>query len=214
MSSVTTNVDVVDSGAGVVDVTAVDVADSVVDVTANAVAANAGAGVVDVASAVAGVTDSAANILSNNVSNWVDQMKEVSNNVVTTISEPNVLPPKKPVAFLIDIESKAIVESIVDLEDFSVSNLMKVLPKLITHVENYKNLKGPQKRSLVIRMVKHLIDITDGPGNDAMWDPILKQLVPGLIDTLLEVNDGKLKLRKKKLSFLKMFCCGPPKVNA
>jgi hypothetical protein len=208
MSSVTTNVDVASAGAGVVDVTAVDVAaDAVAGVVD--VAADAGAGVVDVAANAV-----AANILSNNVSNWVDQMKEVSTNVVTTISEPTVLPPKKPVAFLIDIESKAIVESIVDLEDFSVSNLMKVLPKLITHVENYKNLKGPQKRSLVIRMVKHLIDITDGPGNDAMWDPILKQLVPGLIDTLLEVNDGKLKLRKKKLSFLKMFCCGPPKVNA
>ena len=53
---------------------------------------------------------------------------------------------KKPVAFLIDVESKAIVESLGDLEDFSVSNLMSVLPKLIKHVENYKNLRGAQKR--------------------------------------------------------------------
>ena len=121
---------------------------------------------------------------------------------------------KKQVAFLIDIESKAIVESLGDLEDFSVSNLMSVLPKLIKHVENYKNLRGSQKRELVIKMVKHIIDITDGPGNDEVWDPILKQLVPGLIDTLIQVNDGKLKLRKKPLSFLKVFCCtGKPKVQ-
>ena len=120
---------------------------------------------------------------------------------------------KKPVAFLIDVESKAIVESLGDLEDFSVSNLMSVLPKLIKHVENYKNLRGAQKRQLVISMVKHIIDITDGPGNDEVWDPILKQLVPGLIDTLIQVNDGKLRLRRKPLSFLKVFCC-KPKVEA
>jgi hypothetical protein len=122
-------------------------------------------------------------------------------------------PPKKQVAFLMDIESKAIVESLGDLEDFSVSNLMSVLPKLMKHVENYKNLRGAQKRELVIKMVKHIIDITDGPGNDEVWDPILKQLVPGLIDTLIQVNDGKLRLRKKPLSFLKVFCC-KPKVEA
>jgi hypothetical protein len=123
-------------------------------------------------------------------------------------------PEKKQVSFLMDIESKSIVESLGDLEDFSVSNLMSVLPKLMKHVENYKNLRGSQKRELVIKMVKHIIDITDGPGNDEVWDPILKQLVPGLIDTLIQVNDGKLKLRKKPLSFLKVFCCtGKPKVQ-
>ena len=36
---------------------------------------------------------------------------------------PASKPEKKQVAFLIDIESKAIVESLGDLEDFSVSNL-------------------------------------------------------------------------------------------
>ena len=40
-----------------------------------------------------------------------------------------------------------------------------------------KNFTGLQKRELVIKMVRHIIDITDGPGNDAVWDPILKQLV-------------------------------------
>ena len=133
-----------------------------------------------------------------------------SDDVYAEVSKPKT----KAVAFLIDVESKAIVESLVDLEDFSISNLTKVLPQLMKHVENYKNLRGPQKRDLVIKMVRHIIDITDGPGNDEFWDPILKQLVPGLIDTLVEINDGKLKIRKKKLSFLKVFCCGRPKVEA
>lgn len=139
-----------------------------------------------------------------------DEKGNNPDNVYAEVSKPN----KKSVAFLIDVESKAIVESLVDLEDFSISNLTKVLPQLMKHVENYKNLRGPQKRDLVIKMVKHIIDITDGPGNDEFWDPILKKLVPGLIDTLVEINDGKLKIRKKKLSFLKVFCCGRPKVEA
>lgn len=129
------------------------------------------------------------------------------------VSQPKPENEKKPVAFLMDIESKAIVESLGDLEDFSITNLSKVLPKLMKHVENYKNLRGSQKRELVIKMIKHIIDITDGPGNDEFWDPILKDLVPGLIDTLVEVNDGKLRIRPKKLNFLKVFCCGKPKVE-
>ena len=167
---------------------------------------------------VAGV-NTAESVVDENVSNVAESVPNVVENVqseevatVKPVSSPKQ--EKKPVAFLIDVESKALVESLGDLEDFSVSNLMKVLPKLMKHVENYKNLKGPQKRELVIKMVRHIIDITDGPGNDDVWDPILKQLVPGLIDTLIEVNDGKLKIRKRKLSFLKVFCCGAPKVEA
>ena len=127
--------------------------------------------------------------------------------VVASNAEP--VSEKKQVAFLIDVESKAIVETCADLENFNVSSMMTVLPKLIKHVENYKNLRGEQKRELVISMLKHIIDITDGPGDDEIWDPILKQLVPSLIDTLIEVNDGKLKLRKKPKCFGKLLlCCG------
>tara|TARA_B110001469_G_scaffold127704_1_gene149914 strand:+ start:2600 stop:3055 length:456 start_codon:yes stop_codon:yes gene_type:complete len=122
---------------------------------------------------------------------------------------------QKKVGFLIDVESKAIVETCADLENFDVSSMMAVLPKLIKHVENYKNLRGEQKRELVISMLKHIIDITDGPGNDEVWDPILKKLIPSLIDTLIEVNDGKLKLRKKPKCFGKLLlCCGGKKIKA
>ena len=43
-------------------------------------------------------------------------------------------------------------------------------------------------------MLKHIVDITDGPGNDDLWDPIIKRLIPGIIDTLVEIDKGKLKL--------------------
>ena len=99
---------------------------------------------------------------------------------------------------MLDVESKAIIETMVDsLEGFNMDNLVTLVPKLIQHVENYKNLNGKSKKGLVIKMLNHIIDITDCPGDDAILDPIMKRLVPGMIDLLVEVDSGKLKLKKK-----------------
>lgn len=133
---------------------------------------------------------------------------------VETSSNRVVNNTKKQVHFLVDVESKAVVESLVDLENFSISNIATLLPKLIKHVENYKSFTGKQKKSLIIRMIKHIIDVNDGPGDDDFWDPIIKDLVPGMIDTLLDVNDRKLKLRKKPLKMLGFLCCSKPEIDA
>ena len=138
-----------------------------------------------------------------------DNTEEIVGNVVENIVEKIVPVPKQKVSFVVDVESKAIVESIADtLDNFSVDKLMDVLPRLITHVQNYKNLTGPEKRNLVIRMLNHIIDITDCPGDDEIWDPIVKRLVPSLIDTLIKVENKQLKLRKKP-KFSLLLCCIP-----
>ena len=101
---------------------------------------------------------------------------------------------------------KAVVETLKPLlEDLSVENIMKIIPALIQHVEMYKDFNGEQKRTMVINMLKHLIDVTDGPGNDELFDPILKRMVPGIIDTLVDVDKGKLKLTSKKIKKLPCF---------
>ena len=115
---------------------------------------------------------------------------------------------KTPVSFVVDVESKAIVESMAEaLDNFTVDKLMTVLPRLISHVENYKNLSGPEKRSLVIRMLNHIIDITDCPGDDEIWDPILKRLVPSIIDSMIKIDNKQLKLRKKPKCFGRLLSC-------
>lgn len=104
-----------------------------------------------------------------------------------------------------DIESKAVIELLIEeTGDFSLESIPELLPKLITHVQQFKNLKGEQKKTLIVKMLKHTVDITDGPGDDNIWDPIIKRLIPGLIDTLLKVENGKLKLKKKNRL---LFCC-------
>ena len=121
-----------------------------------------------------------------------------------------------PAKVTLDIESKAIVETFVDaLEgDFDLNSVMELVPKLMKHVQTYGKLTGPQKKKLVIKMINHIIDITDTPYvDDATWDPIMKQLVPKLIDTLVEVNNGKLVLKKRKCAMLRIFlpsCCSGP----
>tara|TARA_A100001388_G_C28619566_1_gene426927 strand:+ start:63 stop:674 length:612 start_codon:yes stop_codon:yes gene_type:complete len=116
-------------------------------------------------------------------------------------------PESKKVSFMLDIESKALVETLTDtLEGFGVNDLMVLVPRLMQHVQNYKNLSGANKKALVIRMINHVIDVTDAPGDDDILDPIVKRLVPGMIDLLVDVDGGSLRL-KKPSSLRKIFSC-------
>ena len=117
------------------------------------------------------------------------------------------------VDFLASIESKALVEAIAPLvEDFKIESIMKVVPKIIKHVQKYKSLSGLEKKVMVVSMLSHIVDITDGPGDDDLWDPIIKRLIPSVIDTIVLVDKGKLKLNTKKGGLLKLVsklfsCC-------
>ena len=116
-------------------------------------------------------------------------------------------PESKKVSFMLDIESKALVETLTDtLEGFGVNDLMVLVPRLMQHVQNYKNLSGANTKALVIKMINHVIDVTDAPGDDDILDPIVKRLVPGMIDLLVDVDGGSLRL-KKPSGLRKMFSC-------
>ena len=120
-------------------------------------------------------------------------MSEEQTNPNPTVSLDNAFP-------------KAVIETLKPLlEDVTVENLMKIIPVLIKHVEMYKDFTGEQKKNMVVNMLKHLIDVTDGPGNDEIFDPILKRMVPGIIDTLVDVDRGNLKLNTKKIKKLHSF---------
>ena len=148
-------------------------------------------------------------VVEVNNSEEVDVMPAESVEVGTPVESPveEVEAPRR-IEFLIDVESKALVETIAPaLEDFSINNLMSILPQLMKHVKKYKSLSGLEKRSMVISMLKHIIDITDGPGNDALWDPILKNLVPSIIDTLVEVDKGNLRINRNNSCMRKLLGC-------
>ena len=83
-------------------------------------------------------------------------------------------------------------------DNFSLEDCVSIVPKLIVHVEKYKNLSGSDKKDLVIEILKLIIDKTDLPGDDTIIDPLLKQFIPTIIDTLIDVDKRKIKLNKKK----------------
>ena len=146
--------------------------------------------------------------VNNTVDVKVKDAEEIAGKVVSGVVNNLVKEDKTKVSFVVDVESKAIVESMAEaLDNFTVDKLMEVLPRLIAHVQNYKNLTGPEKRSLVIRMLNHIIDITDCPGDDEIWDPIMKRLVPSIIDSLIKVENKQLQLRKKQKCFGKFLGC-------
>ena len=92
---------------------------------------------------------------------------------------------------------------------FDLEDIVKVLPKLIIHVKTYKEMSGLEKKDVIINYLKHIVDKTDGPGNDDLWDPIIKRLIPGVVDLLIEIDDGKLKLKNKNClkKCLSIFSC-------
>ena len=101
-------------------------------------------------------------------------------------------------------EQKSLIEVIAeDVENMSIDNLHIILPQLMAQANNYKSLDIEKKKKLIIKMLEHLVDITDGPGNDEIWDPVIKRLLPGMLDLLVETNKGKLVPKQKLLKW----CC-------
>jgi hypothetical protein len=177
-----------------------NVTESVVDAVENVVS--------ETTNVVESVVSETTNVVESVVEESSNGAEEIAGKVVGGIVNNLVKPEKTPVSFVVDVESKAIVESMAEaLDNFTVDKLMDVLPRLISHVENYRNLSGPEKRSLVIRMLNHIIDITDCPGDDEIWDPILKRLVPSIIDSMIKVENKQLRLRKRPKCFGRLLSC-------
>jgi hypothetical protein len=131
---------------------------------------------------------------------------------VAAVAVAETVKERVKVDFTTDIASKALIESIAPvMDDFKIENLLEVLPEIIRHVQTFKNLTGTQKKNMIVSMLRHLVDITDGPGDDELWDPIIKRLLPGMVDMLVKVDQGKLKLNTNPCrSVLGIFsCCRP-----
>ena len=96
-----------------------------------------------------------------------------------------------------DKTQELINEIVMEYNHFSVSDIVKILPKVILHLDLYNKLSGLDQRNYIINIFTCIVDKTDGPGNDEIFDPIIKQLIPDMIDLLIEVDKGKVKFKKK-----------------
>ena len=113
------------------------------------------------------------------------------------------------ISVIINKEIVHITERLEDgIKDFSIEKIIDLVPQLIKYVEKYNSLTGAEKKKLVIELVKHFIDKTDGFGNDMIVDPILKHVVPSVIDNLIKVDKNQIKLKKTDscITKLLLFC--------
>lgn len=99
-------------------------------------------------------------------------------------------------------------ELIKDYPNFDIENTVMILPKILQHYNTYKDISGAEKKNYIVSILRHIVDKTDGPGDDAQWDPIIKRMIPGIIDLLTEVDNRQLRLKPKKsfCSYFRLFC--------
>ena len=98
------------------------------------------------------------------------------------------------------INSQSTIDLIEELsitfKDISSEKIVEIIPKILVHVKQFKKLSAENKKQLIVDILNQIIDKTDGPGDDEIFDPILKRLVPTIIDTFLKIDNGELSLKK------------------
>ena len=73
-------------------------------------------------------------------------------------------------------------------------------------VGQFKNMKGADKKQLVIDMLIFILDKTDS-GIFELIEPFIKEAIPDLIDELIDVEKGKIRFNPKLKNKLNCFGC-------
>ena len=102
---------------------------------------------------------------------------------------------------------KKIGEKIVGMfpNGVNLQNLIEATIIVLKEVSELYKLKPQHKIDLIVDILIYTIDNTDAGSLEAL-DPILKQLIPGVIHNMLQVDEGKLVLHKKNI-VEKYLCC-------
>ncbi len=64
-------------------------------------------------------------------------------------------------------------------------------------VQNITTLKPEQKKDFICDVLCFVVDNTDA-GSLEFLDPVIKKLIPKMIDNILAAENGKLKITKPK----------------
>lgn len=77
----------------------------------------------------------------------------------------------------------------------NLSNMAPATVEVLSEIKELYHLSGEQKKELVIDVLHYVIDNTDA-GVLEQLDPVIKQVIPGVIDSLIKVENGQLVLEK------------------
>ena len=97
--------------------------------------------------------------------------------------------------------AKEILEKIEARGGIDTDNLPEIVIQLMRACESYKDMTGPEKKEVVTRACVLLIDASDVCGP---FEGIVLSLVPMLCDAFIEVEKGKLRVRRPPIFNI---CC-------
>jgi hypothetical protein len=95
-------------------------------------------------------------------------------------------------------------------EKITPTNIILIATEIIQLVEKYKQLTGNQKKTIVISVVKKLVNSQfDTEEDKRAMNLIIDLTLPSVIDNLVNAINGNLKFNKEKVKsfFKKYFCC-------
>ena len=78
----------------------------------------------------------------------------------------------------------------------NLDNLMDATMKLLKEITEIYFLNGEEKKEFICDVLCYVIDNTDAGALESM-DEVIKKLIPTIIDNLILVERGELKINKK-----------------
>jgi hypothetical protein len=96
---------------------------------------------------------------------------------------------------------------IIDKNELSTTNTVLISTNLMQIVEKYPGITGPQKKDLVIHVLKRfVIDHLNGENKQAML-LFIDAFLPSVIDTIISVDKKELAIKIRKGFKACLSCC-------
>jgi hypothetical protein len=166
-------------------------------------------------SVVDSAVDSAVDLAVDSVVDFTPPNEEL---VETKLNDNEILP--APQLEKVEIKPENVLLDTFDIlynhfksinsDKITPANIVVIVTQLVQVTEKYKQLTGHQKKTLVINVIKKLVNTqVDNESNRKTLNTIIDFTVPTVIDNLVNAINGNLKFDKEKVKsfFRKYLCC-------
>jgi len=103
------------------------------------------------------------------------------------------------------------IKSLVN-DELDITKLMQITTTLMQVVETYSELKGQEKKGLILQVIDKISEeLPEGTAKDVV--KTTRPIIPNIIDTVISVDKGELKIKAKRIwkrireKLSKIKCC-------
>ena len=87
-----------------------------------------------------------------------------------------------------------------------IENLIEATTLILNKIRELYYLSPDKKKDLIIYILCYVVDNTDAGALESM-DPIIKKMIPSVIDAFINIENGKLVVDKPNSIVKKVFFC-------